>query len=67
MKKNGDMTLFPTLAIVHPILNDAWEATLEHPIDDEGRWKYLEEKAVIKMPSFNGDQLFRIQNIIKTD
>ena len=66
-EKNGDMTLFPTLAIVHPILNDAWEATLEHPIDDDGRWKYLEEKAVVKMPSFNGDQLFRIQNIIKTD
>lgn len=66
-EKNGDMTLFPTSAIVHPILNDAWEATLEHPIDDEGRWKYLEEKAVVKMPSFNGDQLFRIQNIVKTD
>ena len=64
---NGDCVLFPTSAEVHVILNGAWEATLEHPLDAEGRWKHLTEEAVVKMPSFNGDQLFRIRNPYKTD
>ena len=64
---NGDMTLFPTEAIVHPILNGEWEVDLEHPIDKEGRWKYIVEEAVVKMPSFNGDQLFRIKKKEKSD
>lgn len=64
---NGDMTLFPTEAIVHPILNGEWEVNLEHPIDQEGRWKYIVEEAVVKMPSFNGDQLFRIKKKEKGD
>lgn len=64
---NGDMTLLPTSAEVHVILNGAWEATLEHPIDADGRWKYITEDAVVKMPSFNGEQLFRIKQIEKKD
>lgn len=64
---NGDMTLLPTSAQVHVILNGAWEATLEHPIDADGRWKYITEDAVIKMPSFNGEQLFRIKQTEKKD
>ena len=64
---NGDMTLFPTEAIVHPILNGEWEVNLEHPIDQEGRWKYIVEEAVVKMSSFNGDQLFRIKKKEKDD
>lgn len=66
-EKNGDMTLFPREAYVHPVLNGAWEAYLEHPIDTEGRWEYLTEDAVVKMPSFNGKQLFRIKNVKKSD
>lgn len=66
-EKNGDMTLFPTEATVHPILNGSWEAELTHPIDGEGRWKYIVEEAVVKMPSFNGDQLFRIKAREKSD
>ncbi|MFR1762195.1 phage tail spike protein [Frisingicoccus sp.] len=66
-EKNGDMTLFPTSSKVHVILNSTWEATLIHPIDDEGRWKYIQDQAVVKMPSFNGDQLFRIKTKNKTD
>ena len=65
--QNGDMTLFPSSAIVHPIMNKSWEATLEHPIDKEGRWKYIQEDAVVKMPSFNGEQLFRIKKKEKSD
>lgn len=66
-EKNGDMTLLPETATVHVILNDAWEATLKHPIDLEGRWKYIVEDAVVKMPSFNGEQLFRIKKKEKSD
>ena len=65
--RNGDMTLMPTSAQVHVILNGAWEASLEHPIDAEGRWKYIAEDAVVKMPSFNGEQLFRIKQTEKKD
>lgn len=66
-EKNGDMTLFPTAAKAHAVLNGEWEATLEHPIDEDGRWKYIIEDAVVKMPSFNGDQLFRIKKKEKSD
>lgn len=65
--KNGDQTLFPISASVHAILNGAWEAEITHPIDAEGRWKYITEEAVIKMPSFNGDQLFRVKTAQKQD
>lgn len=65
--KNGDMPLLPIEAKVNVKINGTWVLELEHPIDDEGRWKYLEEEAVIKCPSFNGDQLFRIKSIEKND
>lgn len=65
--KNGDMPLLPIDAKVNVELNGTWVLELEHPIDDEGRWKYLEEEAVVKCPSFNGDQLFRIKSIEKND
>lgn len=65
--RNGDMTLMPTSAQVHVILNGAWEASLEHHIDADGRWKYITEDAVIKMPSFNGEQLFRVKQTEKKD
>lgn len=66
-EKNGDMTLLPTTATVHAVLNGEWEATLEHTIDKDGRWKYIVEDAVVKLPSFNGDQLFRIKKKEKSD
>ena len=66
--KNGDMTLLPTEANIHVILNSSWEATLEHPIDEEGRWKYSQEEAVVKLPSFyRKDQLWRIKQKEKRD
>lgn len=64
---NGDMTLQPIEATVQVKLNGAWQADLSHPIDKEGRWRYIEDQAVIKMPSFNRDQLFRIVKKNKTD
>lgn len=61
---NGDMTLFP---IQCEIDTSTWQLILEHPIDEENRWKYIIEEAVIKAPSFNGDQLFRIEKVNKKD
>ena len=66
-EQNGNMTLFPEEATIHVILNGEWTATLEHPIDPEGRWRYIVDNAVIKMPSFNGEQLFRVINKEKKD
>lgn len=66
-EQNGDMTLFPEAATVHPVLNGEWEAELEHPLDEDGRWKYIVDDAVVKMPSFNGEQLFRVKKKEKTD
>lgn len=65
--QNGDMSLFPSSASVHAVLNGIWEVTLEHPKDSEDRWKYIKEGAVVKMPSFNGEQLFRITHKEKSD
>ena len=64
---NGDQTLFPSAATVHVILNGSWTAELTHPIDADGRWKSIVKDAVVKMPSFNGDQLFRIKSTSKSD
>lgn len=66
-ENNGDITLEPSSATVHAILNGTWEAELDHPIDQKGKWKEIVEEAVIKMPSFNGNQLFRIKRIEKSD
>lgn len=66
-QQNGDVTLLPNDAIARVELNGAWNLELHHPIDSKGRWKNLVEDAVIKAPSFNGDQLFRIYNKEKSD
>lgn len=64
---NGDMPLLPEKALVHAALNGAWNLELQHPIDEEGRWKYITEEAVVKVPSFNGEQLFRIKHTEKAE
>lgn len=60
-EKNGDMPIFPTKAEISATLNGTWQLNLEHPIDKTVRWQYIQEDAVVKLPSFNGDQLFRIR------
>ena len=64
---NGDMPLLPESASVKAILNGSWKAEIQHPIDEEGRWKWIEEDAVVKLESFNGTQLFRIKKKAKSD
>lgn len=66
-QNNGDITLLPSSAYTTAELNGSWAAELEHPIDREGRWRYIVEGAVVKMPSFNGDQLYRIKTVSKSD
>lgn len=66
-KANGDMPLLPEKALAHATLNGAWSLELQHPIDEEGRWKYITEEAVVKVPSFNGEQLFRIKHTEKAE
>lgn len=55
---NGDMTLLPEECSVHVVLNGEWTATLEHPIDDEGRWKYTADGRDWKWSTFGTGQGF---------
>lgn len=65
--KNGDMVIFPTSATSNLVLNGSWSAELVHPLDDKGRYKYIIEEAVVKMPGYNGDQLYRVKSVTKSD
>lgn len=65
--RNGDATLIPDEALLSAELNGSWVLNLHHPIDKKERRKYLTENAVLKVSSFNGDQLFRIYNREKSD
>ena len=65
--RNGDATLIPDEALLSAELNGSWVLNLHHPIDKKERWKHLTENAVLKVSSFNGDQLFRIYNREKSD
>ena len=65
--KNGDMVLFPTSATSNLVLNGSWSAEMVHPLDDKGRYKYIIEEAVVKMPGYNGDQLYRVKSVNKSD
>lgn len=67
-EKNGDVVLMPSSCTINAELNGAWTIDLKHPLDEEGRWKYIEEMAVIKVPSFLvEDQLFRLKSVEKSD
>ena len=59
-ENNGNMVLFPTECVITANLNADWNLSLKHPLDSNNRWKYISDGAVIKAPSFNGEQLFRI-------
>lgn len=58
---NGDMTLLPESCETECEMNGTWEMELNHPIDEEQRWTYIQEGAVIAAPLFHSKkQLFRI-------
>lgn len=58
--KNGDAVLFPLSCTIRAELNGTWQLSLEHPIDSGGIWAMIEDGAVLKAPSWQGDQLWRI-------
>ena len=60
-ERNGDMTLMPESCIVQAKLNGTWLLEIEHNLDEEERWKYIKEGAVIAAPFLAYEhQLFRI-------
>lgn len=67
-ESNGDMTLTPTTCEVELSVEGIAELTLEHPIDDLGRWEYLVNDNVIAAPTpYSKKQLFRIYDYTKTE
>lgn len=46
--KNGDAVLIPTRCELALTINGAWQLTLEHPYDQEERYKYIVEGAVVQ-------------------
>lgn len=64
---NGDAILQPISCVVKAQLNGTWELQIEHPLDEEGRWQYLHYGNILRVPSHNGKQLFRIRTYDQTD
>ena len=61
--QNGDITLTPTKCLLDSTLNGDWLGSMEHPLDEKGRWKWISDDAVIKAPASDGTkQLYRIVN-----
>lgn len=65
---NGDMVLFPEVCELEAELSGSWFINLSHPLDNEERWKYITEEAVLSVPTFMGNkQLYRIDEVDKSD
>lgn len=60
--KNGDITLDPTSCTYKDSEN---LITLEHFIDDEGRWKYINFENVIAAEENGKKKLYRIYNVVR--
>ena len=61
-ESNGDITLDPTSCNYKASEN---LLTLEHFIDDEGRWKYINFENVIAAEENGKKKLYRIYNVVK--
>lgn len=53
-------------AVVEEELNGIYKLELEYPITNSNKWRYIKEGNVIKCPTPNGLQLFRIYKPLKT-
>ena len=60
--KNGDITLDPTSCTYKDSEN---LITLEHFIDDEGRWKYINFENVIAAEENGKKKFYRIYNVVR--
>jgi len=65
---NGDATLFCYNCGLTANLGGSWVLDVTIPIDQEGRWKYLTEEAVLKVDTWQKDkQLYRVAKVEKTE
>lgn len=62
-ESNGDITLDPTSCTYNDIEK---EVTLEHFLDEEGRWKYIEFENVIAVERNEKKILYRIYNVVRS-
>lgn len=60
---NGDMTLTPAACTYKDSEN---LVTLEHPLDELGRWKYIDFENVIAADVNGKKKLYRIYNVVKS-
>lgn len=60
--KNGDITLDPTSCAYK---DSESLVTLEHFIDDEGRWKYINFENVIAVEENGKKKFYRIYNVVR--
>lgn len=68
LSRNGDMVLTPSECTVTAKLNEVWTLEMVHPIDPEGRWEYIVEEGVLKVPTWqDSEQFYRIASIEKTE
>ncbi len=63
----GGSPLTPTRCEITANLNSDWTLTLEHPLDSNGMYKLIQSGAVLRVPAFNGSQLYRIITADRTD
>ena len=65
---NGDAVLICFACNLNVELNGTWVLELDIPIDTDGRWKYVTENAVLKVPTWQADdQLYRIASYDMTE
>ena len=58
-------TLAPISCAITEDINGQYELDMQHPIDEDGKWKRLVNDRIIKAPTHDGDQLFRIYSAVK--
>lgn len=63
----GGSPLTPRRCEITANLNSDWTLTSEHPLDSDGMYKLIQSGAVLRVPAFNGSQLYRIITADRTD
>ena len=58
-------SLLPVSCKVEEALNDQYELVMEHPIDATGKWEKIANGRIIKAPTHDGEQVFRIYSAVK--
>ena len=56
--------LMPISCQIAEDINGQYELYMEHPVDENGKWEHLVNDRIIKAPTHDGEQLFRIYSAI---